>query len=174
MSDYTGTWVSDPIHSSVEFSARHNVVSVFRGQIGDFTATVTGDGDNLSLTGVATVDSIVTKDDNLNAHLRSPEFFDMERNPEVRLQSTGFRRDGDTVTFDVDLTMAGITRPATLSGTVTGPVEGAFGGTLLGLELQGTVDRTEWNMNWNAPMPGGDLMLSKDVKLTAHLELVKQ
>lgn len=173
MSDYTGTWTSDPVHSSLDFTARHNIVSVFRGQVGDFTATVTGEGDSLTLTGVAKVESVIAKDENLTGHLRSPEFFDLERHPEVRLQSTSFTRDGDRVAFDVELEMRGVTKPARLEGTIAGPVEGAFGGTRLGLDLEATVDRTEWGMNWNAPMPGGGFMLSNDVKLVAHLELIK-
>lgn len=173
MSDYTGTWTSDPVHSSLDFTARHNIVSVFRGQVGDFTATVTGDGDTLSLTGVAKVESIVTKDENLTGHLRSPEFFDLERHPEVTIRSTSFSRDGESVTIDADLEMRGVTKPVRLTGTIAGPVEDPFGGTRLGLDLQGTVDRTEFGMNWNAPMPGGGFMLSDKVNLVAHLELIR-
>ena len=173
MSDYTGTWTSDPVHSSLDFTARHNIVSVFRGQVGDFTVTVTGDGDNLSLHGVAKVESIATKDENLTGHLRSPDFFDLERHPEVTITSTSFTRSGDDVTIGADLQMRGVTQPVTLAGTIAGPVDGAFGGTRLGLDLTATVDRTSFGMNWNAPMPGGGFMLSNDVKLVAHLELIK-
>jgi polyisoprenoid-binding protein YceI len=173
VSDITGTWTSDPIHSSLDFTARHNIVSVFRGQVGDFSATLSANGAGPELTGAATVESIVTKDDNLTAHLRSPEFFDLERHPELRIRSTSFVRSGAEVTVDVDLEMRGVTQPVRLTGTIAGPVEDPFGGHRVGLDLQGTVDRTDFGMNWNASMPGGGLMLSKDVKLVAHLELVK-
>jgi polyisoprenoid-binding protein YceI len=173
VSDIDGVWTSDPVHSSLDFTVRHNIVSVFRGQVGDSTATLSVDGDNVTLVGVAKVESIVTKDENLTAHIRSPEFFDLERYPEVRLRSTSFTRSGGDVTIDADLEMRGVTKHVRLTGTIAGPVDGAFGDVRLGLDLEGTVDRTEFGMNWNAPMPGGGVMLSKDVKLVAHLELIK-
>jgi polyisoprenoid-binding protein YceI len=172
VSDITGTWTSDPVHSSLDFTARHNIVSVFRGQVGDFTATLSANGHGPELAGTAAVESIVTKDENLTAHLRSPEFFDLDRHPQVRLRSTAFTRSGDDVTVDAELEMRGVARPVRLTGTIAGPVEDPFGGRRVGLDLHGTVDRTEFGMNWNAPMPGGGLMLGKDVKLVAHLELV--
>lgn len=173
MSDYTGTWTSDPVHSSLDFTARHNIVSVFRGQVGDFTVTARGEGDALSLDGVASVGSIVTKDDNLTGHLRSPDFFDLERHPQVTIRSTAVRPDGERVEVDADLEMRGVTKPVTLTGTIAGPVDGAFGGTRIGLDLSGTVDRTDFGMRWNAPMPGGGFMLSDKVTLVAHLEMIK-
>lgn len=173
MSQLDGTWTSDAIHSSLDFTVRHNIVSVFRGQVNDFVATVNAEGDRISLAGTAKVDSIQTKDENLTGHLRSPDFFDLERHPEVTIASTAVRRSGDDVTVDADLTMRGVTKPVTFTGTIAGPVDGAFGGTKLGLELEGKVDRTDFGMNWNAPMPGGGFILSKDVKILIHLELDK-
>ena len=91
-----GTWGIDTIHSSASFAAKHMVVSTFRGQFDDFDATLTvGDDGDASLLGIVKVDSIVVKDENLAGHLKSPDFFDTERHPEIRFAS---RRSGATAT----------------------------------------------------------------------------
>jgi polyisoprenoid-binding protein YceI len=170
MSTIDGNWKSDPTHSALYFSVRHSVVATFRGVIDDFAATLTG-GENLVIEGTAKVASITTKDPNLTGHLQSPDFFDLERYPEATLRSTSVTRDGDNVTVVADLTLRDVTKSVTFTGTLLGPVEGAFGGEKLGLDLVGTVDRTEFGMQWNAPMPGGGFILSDDVKLHIQLEM---
>lgn len=173
MSSLDGTWKSDPVHSALYFSVRHSVVATFRGVVDDFDATLTASGDDIRLEGTAKAASVVTKDDNLTGHLRSPDFFDVDRYPEVQLRSTRVARTGDDVTVDADLTLRGVTKPVTFTGTMRGPVGGAFGGEKAGVDLDATVDRTEFGMEWNAPMPGGGFLLSNDVKLHIHLELDK-
>lgn len=171
MSTLDGTWTTDPTHSALFFSVRHSVVATFRGVIDDFEATLTASGDDIAMEGVARAESITTKDDNLTGHLRSPDFFDLERYPEAKLRSTAVRRSGDEVSIDAELTIKDVTKPVTFSGTLRGPVGGAFGGEKVGLEVAGTVNRTDFGMVWNAPMPGGGFILSDDVNLTIQLEL---
>ena len=114
-----GTYVLDPIHSSASFAVKHMVVSTFRGRFEKFDATLT-DG---KLVGTVDVGSIVVKDENLAAHLQSPEFFDAERYPELRFESTDIRRTGesDEVVVDGELTIKGITKPVEARGTLEGP-----------------------------------------------------
>lgn len=169
-----GTWTSDPVHSSFGFSVKHMVVATFRGSLTDFDATLTGAEDGSArLEAAGRVNSVVTADENLTGHIQSPDFFDAERFPEVRYVSTSIERDGDELLVDGELTLKGTTRPLQLRGTIVGPVVGLSGTEAIGVELAGVIDRTEYGLNWNAPLPTGGFAVGNDVTLTAHLELGK-
>src|ERR1039457_4037288 len=145
----TGTWQADTVHSSVAFEVPY-AVATFGGEVVDIDASLT-DG---KLAGSARIESIQTKEENLQAHLLSPEFFDAERNPVVSF-SGALKRDGDSVEADGAITIKGSTRPAVLKGTIVGPAVDHFGANRVGLKLQTTVDRTKFDMNWNMPLPSG-------------------
>ncbi|HEX4526916.1 MAG TPA: YceI family protein [Gaiellaceae bacterium] len=164
----TGTWQADTVHSSVGFEVPY-AVATFSGQVTDFEATLT-DG---KLVGSAGIESIQTKEENLQAHLLSPEFFDAERHPVVGFSGT-LKRDGDAVEIDGEITIKGITQPAVLTGTIVGPTVDHFGATRVGLKLQTTVDRTKFDINWNMPLPNGEPALANEVTLKADLTLVAQ
>ena len=166
-----GTYVLDPVHSSASFAVKHMVVSTFRGRFEKFDATLT-DG---KLVGTVDVGSIVVKDENLAAHLQSPEFFDAERHPELRFESTDIRRtgDGDEVVVDGELTIKGITKPVEARGTLEGPAVTFGDVNKVGLTLEAIIDRTEFGLNWNAPLPKGGVALGNDVTLSVDLELKK-
>jgi polyisoprenoid-binding protein YceI len=165
----TGTWKADTVHSSVGFEVPY-AVATFTGEVPGFEATL-ADG---KLTGVAQIATLKTKDENLDAHLASPEFFDAERYPEVRFESTSFRRDGDRVEIDGQLTLKGVTKPATLTGTIVGPAVDHFGATRVGLKLETKIDRTAFDIKWNMPLPNGEPALAHEVTLRADLTLVAQ
>jgi polyisoprenoid-binding protein YceI len=164
----TGTFQADTVHSSVAFEVPY-AVATFGGQVTDFDATLT-DG---KLAGSARIESIQTKEENLQAHLLSPEFFDAERHPVVGF-SGALRRDGDAVEVDGEITIKGISQPAVLKGTIVGPAVDHFGATRVGLKLQTTVDRRKFDMNWNMPLPNGEPALANEVTLKAELTLVAQ
>ena len=165
----TGTWQADTVHSRVAFEVPY-AVATFTGEVPKFEATLE-DG---KLTGVAQIASIQVKEENLEAHLLSPEFFDAERHPEVKFTSNEIRRNGDNVEIDGEITIKGITKPATFTGTATGPTVDHFGANRLGLALTTTVDRTAFDINWNMPLPDGEPALANDVTLKAELTLVAQ
>lgn len=164
----TGTFAADTVHSSVGFEVPY-AVATFSGTVTDFQATLS-DG---RLEGSAQIESLQTKEENLQAHLLSPEFFDAERNPTVSF-SGDLSRDGDRATVEGEITLKGITKPATLTGTIVGPAVDHFGATRVGLKLETTVDRTEFDMKWNMPLPNGEPALSNQVTLKADLTLVAQ
>ena len=169
-----GTWSDDKVHSTVGFAVKHMVVSTFRGRFEDFDATlVTGEDGTLRLEGAVKADSIVVKDENLAAHLKSPEFFDTERYPEITFASTLVRAEGGELIVDGELTIKGHTRPIEARGTITEPVVTLGDIEKIGVELEATVDRTEYGLNWNAPLPKGGFALDNDVKLVVSLELLK-
>ena len=170
-----GTYVLDPIHSSASFAVKHMIVSTFRGRFEDYDATlVAGEDGTLRLTGRVAADSIVVKDPNLGAHLQSPEFFDAERHPELRFESSEIRPDGDEVVVDGELTIKGITKAVEARGTIEGPAVTFGDVNKIGLSLEAIIDRTEFGLNWNAPLPKGGFALANDVKLIVELELAEQ
>ena len=164
----TGTFVADPVHSHVGFEVPY-AVATFSGEVTDFTATL-ADG---HLEGSAKIESITLRDESLSAHVLSPEFFDAERHP-VLTFSGDVVRDGDRATVEGEITMKGITRPATLVGTIVGPTVDHFGATRVGLKLETAVDRTAFDMKWNMPLPNGEPALGNEVTLKADLTLVAQ
>ena len=164
-----GTWKLDPTHSSASFAVKHMVVSTFRGRFEKFDATLT-DG---KLVGTVDVGSIVVKDENLQAHLGSPDFFDTERYPELRFASKAIRRDGDELVIDGELTIKDQTHAVEARGTITDPHETLGGAVKIGVTLETVIDRTQFGLEWNAPLPKGGFALANDVKLTVELELAR-
>ena len=168
-----GTYTTDGVHSTAGFAVKH-MLATFRGGFSTINATVTADEDGTArLTGTVPVDSVVVKDENLQAHLQSPEFFDAEQYPEIRFDSVELAIDGQTATLTGDLTIKGHTETVTAEGSVVGPIEDPFGNTKLALQFETVVDRTKFGLNWNAPLPKGGFMLANDVTLSVDLELLK-
>jgi polyisoprenoid-binding protein YceI len=165
-----GTWVADPVHSNVSFEVGYAGVNTFRGGFKEFAATLTGD----SLEGSATVASVDVKDEQLNGHLQTPDFFDAQRYPEITFTATELTRDGSTVRGRGELTLKGVTKPIELQGTISEPATDPFGRERIGLKLEATVDRNAYGVSWNAPNQSGGNYLADDVKLIAELALVRQ
>ena len=168
----SGSYTADPIHSSFGFAVRYQGVSLFRGTLNEVTATL-ADG---RLEGSAKVESIsIRTPEQFRAHVLSAEFFDAANHPEVTFSSSSLdlREDG-TAEVDGELTIKGITRPVLAVGTWTEPAGDAFGGTRGHLKLEAVVDRTEFDMNWNLPLPSGGNALANEVTLTVELSLVAQ
>jgi len=167
-----GTWQLDRTHSSASFALKHMGVSTFRGRFEDLDATLTASDDGVTeLVGRVRAGSIVVKDENLQAHLGSPEFFDIQRYPELRFVSRSLRREGDDLIADGELTVKDQTHPVEARGTITDPTETLGGVVKIGITLEAIVDRTRFGLNWNAPLPGGGFALGNEVKLTVELEL---
>jgi polyisoprenoid-binding protein YceI len=170
-----GTWTLDKTHSSASFAVKHMVVATFRGRFEDFDATLTaGEDGEAQLIGTVAADSIVVKDENLAGHLKSPDFFDTERHPEIRFVSTGIRRDGEELVVDGDLTIKGHTQRVEARGTITDPVVTLGDVEKVGLTLEAIIDRTGFGLDWNAPLPKGGFALANDVTLIVELELARQ
>lgn len=165
----TGTWSVDPVHSNIGFAVKHNTVMTFQGSFGQFDGKLV-EG---RLEGAATVASVEVDDENLAGHLQTPDFFDAERFPELRFVSSAIRRDGDRVSIAGELTIKGTTAPVELAGTISGPVTDGYGGERFGIDLQTTIDRNDYSVSWNADLPGGGVVLSDDVVVTANLALVQ-
>jgi polyisoprenoid-binding protein YceI len=171
-----GTWKIDPIHSHVGFAVKHMGVSTFRGQFADYSASLTtGEDGAPRLEGRVDVNSIAVKDENLAGHLKAADFFDTERYPEIHFLSSAIRLGDDgELELEGDLTIKGNTRRVLAHGRVSGPHVDLGGNDRIGVELASTVDRRDFGLEWNAPLPRGGFVLENQVKLEAVLELARE
>jgi polyisoprenoid-binding protein YceI len=167
-----GTWTLDPVHSSVGFEIDYMGGS-FKGTFREIDAQLTADGEHVSLEGTAAVASVDVKDENLAAHLQSPDFFDAERHPDLRFEADGVDLDGDTVKLGGRITIKGVTKPVVVIGVAADPITDAYGRERVGLKLATTVDRTVFGVDWNLALPSGEPALANDVTINADLFFVK-
>jgi polyisoprenoid-binding protein YceI len=163
-----GTWILDPVHSTIGFELPY-LAGTFRGTFKDVDAKLTAE----SLSGAARVASVDVKDENLAAHLQSPEFFDAEQHPELTFASRSIERSGDELKVDGEITIRGTTKPVELAGTIAGPITDGFGNERINVTLETDVDRTDFGVNWNMPLPNGQPALQNEVKLVAELYFVQ-
>jgi polyisoprenoid-binding protein YceI len=167
-----GEWSIDPVWSSLEFEVRKLGLMTVKGRVPGFTGTIRG-GESPSIEGVVDATSITTFDETRDGHLQSPDFFDAARYPELRFESTSISALDDGLVVEGDLTIKGVTKPVVLTGTFVGEAADPWGNDRIGLELETTVDRTDFGLTWNAPLPGGGFLLPNDVVLRAIFAAVK-
>jgi polyisoprenoid-binding protein YceI len=168
-----GTWNLDPVHSRVDFAVSY-LAGTFKGEFHEIGAELTVAGERASLEGTAKVASVDVRDENLSAHLQSPDFFDAERHPELRFAAADIRLDGNgDVSVDGELTIKGVTKPVAVTGTVTTPIRDSFGNDRIGLGLTASVDRVGFGVDWNQSLPNGEPALANDVTIVAELQFVK-
>ena len=165
----TGTWELDPVHSKASFAVKHAGISTFRGHFTQVDAKL-ADG---VLTGAVDVASVEVPVDQLKGHLQGPDFFDAERFPQITFEATETAQDGERLTVKGDLTMRGVTQPIEAVGSLSGPAQYFDGKDRVAIELETTVDRTAYGINWNAPIPSGGNALADDVTITVELQLVR-
>jgi polyisoprenoid-binding protein YceI len=165
----TDTYTVDPVHSTFGFAIKHNGISTFRGQFEQVDANLE-DG---VLTGIAQVESVKTAIPDLKAHLLAPDFFNADENPTVEFRSTDIRIGGDgEVEVNGELTIRGVTKPVTAKGTIASG-QNMMGTDVVGFDLEVTVDRRDYGLNWQAQLPSGGDVLAYDTTLEVHLELAK-
>ncbi len=168
-----GTWNLDPVHSTIGFEVDY-MGGAFRGQFREVAAKLEAEGDRPVLTGSAKVASADLKDENLVAHIQSPDFFDAERFPELSFESSEIDRAGDRVSVRGGITIKGVERPVELTGTLAEPITDPYGRERISLKLNTTIDRQDFGVNWNVPLPDGKPALADEVKLAAELYFVRE
>ena len=167
-----GTWNLDPVHSIVGFEVAY-MVGTYKGRFHDVSASLAVAEDGATLEGSAVVASVDVQNPDLSAHLQSPDFFDAEQFPELRFRAEDIGLNGDRIEADGEITIKGVTKPVTVTGTVSPPIADPWGMQRLGVTVTATVDRTEFGLNWNNPLPTGDLALANNVTITAELQFVQ-
>ncbi len=168
-----GTWDLDPVHSTIGFVVRHLMVSKVRGKFTTFEAQVVTAPNPLDSSATATIDlsSVDTGNEQRDNDLRSTNFFDTDTHPKMTFVSTGIRADGDRFIVDGDLTIRGVTKPVSLTAEVNGFGPDPFGGTRAGFSATGEINRSDFGVSFNAPIPGG-VMISENVRLEIEAEAV--
>ncbi|MGB0095182.1 MAG: YceI family protein [Solirubrobacteraceae bacterium] len=166
----TGTYAIDPVHSSIGFGVKYNKLATFRSTFDKVDAQL-ADG---ILTGTADASSIQIDEPNFKGHLLTQDFFNVEVTPTIMFRSTDIRAAEDgSAELDGELTIRGVTKPLTAKGTYAAGGD-AFGNERVAFELEATVDRREFGLNWQNQLPDGSDALAWDVTLTVDLQLVKQ
>ncbi len=168
----SGTWSIDPVWSSLEFEVKKLGLVTVKGRVPGFSGTIQG-GETPSISGTVDASTITTFDETRDGHLQAPDFFDTQRYPELRFESTAVETRGDELVVEGELTIKNLTRPVELKGSYVGAGVDPYGNDRIGIELAGTVDRTEFGLDWNAPLPGGGFLLPSEVVLRANFAAVK-
>jgi polyisoprenoid-binding protein YceI len=172
----TGVYELDRTHSSVDFEVTHMQVSTFRASFADVDVRLTVENGTSQLEGRVVVESASIGDPpEFREHVvRSSDFFDADSHPEITFRSTSvdLHEDG-TAAVAGELAIRGLSLPVTAHGVYSGPRTDPFGATRAGLELEATVDRRAWSLDWQAPLPGGGDALGWDVRIIARLELIR-
>jgi polyisoprenoid-binding protein YceI len=172
-------WVLDPTHSEVEFKIKHLMISTVSGSFGSFTATdIETEGEDFTTAkGTFTIDvnSVTTKNEQRDGHLKSPDFFDVATYPEIKLVLTKITSVDNDGSYDIqgDLTMHGVTKNIKLESEFGGVIKDPWGNTRAGLTVSGKIPRKEFGLSWNGATEAGGLVLGEDVKIHVALEFVK-
>ena len=171
--DYqAGTWTIDAAHSEVGFAVRHMVVSKVRGRFTGVTGTITTAANPLESSATAEIDlsTIDTSNEQRDEHLRSADFFEVEKYPTMTYRSTGIRKSGDDFVVDGELTLKGVTKNVPLKLELNGFGPDAYGGTRAGFTATGEINRSEFGVSFNAVIEGSGGAVVGD-KVTLHLEV---
>lgn len=172
------TWNIDTTHSAIHFSVRHMVVSKTRGRFGKWSGQLTFDPQDPAAASVQVdIDpaSLDTADAQRDAHLRSPDFFDVEKHPKASFRSTKVQQlSGKELRITGDLTLHGVTKPVTLAATFEGVGTDPWGGERAGFSASATLDRKDFGLEWNRALETGGVLVGEKVELTLEVEAVKQ
>jgi polyisoprenoid-binding protein YceI len=170
------TWKIDPAHSHVEFAIKHMMISTVKGRFSDVAGEIRLDEANLPNSRVdidVNVASIDTREQQRDTHLRSADFFDVEKFPKMTFRSTRLEGTLDELKLTGDLTIHGVTRPVTLDVTHEGRGKDPWGGERIGFSATGKIKRSDFGLTWNAALETGGFLVGDDVKISVDVEGVK-
>ena len=171
----TGTWAIDPVHSSIGFSVRHLMVSKVRGEFDTFSGAITVAEDGTpSVRAEIAVDSVNTRNEQRDAHLKAADFFDAEKFPVATFVSTAVRPDGDNYVVDGDFTLKGVTKPISLNLEFNGVNPGMGHGEVAGFEASVVLNRKDFGIDLDMPLETGGAVVGDKVTITLEIEALKQ
>jgi polyisoprenoid-binding protein YceI len=171
-----GTWVIDPVHTDIGFVARHMVVAKVRGRFQKFEGQiVTGENPaDSSVTATIDLTSIDTGNQQRDDHIRSADFFEVEKYPTMTYSSTGVRQDGDDLVLDGQLTLKGVTKDVPLRLELNGFGPDAYGGTRAGFTATAEINRRDFGVNFHAALETGGAVVSDKIAIHLEVEAVLQ
>jgi polyisoprenoid-binding protein YceI len=171
-----GTWTADPVHSEIAFSVRHLMISKVRGRFTGYDVTIVTGEDPLGSSVTATIDlaSIDTGNETRDNHLRSGDFFEVEKYPTMSYRSTGISRTDDGLIIDGDLTLRGVTRHVPLAVEMNGFGPDPWGGQRAGFSATAQINRRDFGIDITVPMDTGGVALGDKVSISIEIQAVLQ
>jgi len=170
----TGTWKVDPVHSSVEFQVKHLGIATVKGQFKEFEGTLEVEPDGATAYGTVKTASVDTREPQRDEHLRSADFFEVDTYPEIHFRSTAIRTTGeDELEIDGALEIHGVTRPITLTAEIEGTETDMQGNDRVGLSATAQINRSDFNIKFNAALGSGNVVVSDKVKILVNASAVK-
>jgi polyisoprenoid-binding protein YceI len=169
-------WKLDPAHSIVEFSAKHLMITTVKGRITDIEGIIYTDEKNPKNSSVeATLKavSLDTRTDQRDQHLRSADFLDVEKYPEIRFRSTRIQGDKPNFKLTGDLTIRDVTKPITLDVEFEGETKDPWGGERVGFSATSKIDRREFGLTWNQALETGGIVVGNEIKISLEVQAVK-
>jgi polyisoprenoid-binding protein YceI len=174
----TTKWTLDPAHSELGFKVRHLMISNVSGSFKDFTVEMETEEnyfDKARITLTAQLASVFTNNEQRDTHLRTSDFFEAEKYPELRFKSTRIKKvDNDIFDLFGELTLKGITKPVNLTVEFSGVRNDPWGGERAGFTITGKLNRKDWGVNYNNLLETGGVAVSEEVKIIAEIQMVKQ
>lgn len=170
------TWKLDPSHTTVEFSAKHLMISTVKGRITDIEGTIYTDENNprnSSVEATLKAASLDTRTDQRDQHLRSADFLDVEKYPEIKFRSTRIEGDRDSFKLTGDLTIRDVTKQITLDVEFEGAGKDPWGGERVGFSAKGKIDRRDFGLTWNQALETGGVVVGNDIKISLEVEAIK-
>ena len=169
-------WRLDPAHTIVEFSAKHLMITTVKGRIPDVKGTIYIDEQNPKNSSVeATLNaaSLDTRTEQRDQHLRSADFLEVEKYPEIKFRSTRIEGEGDSFKVTGDLTIRDVTKPITLDVDLEGRTKDPWGGERVGFSAKGKIDRRDFGLTWNQVLEAGGVVVGNDIKIDLDVQAVK-
>ena len=171
------TWTLDASHSTVEFVAKHMMITTVKGRFADVTGTIVADEANFTDSTVEVTmqaESLDTRTGERDAHLRSPDFLDVDRYPTITFKSTAIKGTKERFQVTGDLTIRDITKPITLDVEFGGEGKDPWGGTRASFSAHGKFDRRDYGLTWNVALETGGILVSNEVKINIEAQVVLQ
>jgi polyisoprenoid-binding protein YceI len=170
-------WTVDPSHSEVQFKVKHLMITTITGNFTNYNLEVEMEGDDFTtaerIDFTADVDSITTKNEQRDTHLKSAEFFDAEQHVIIAFKGKSFEPSGDDYLLHGDLTIKGITKPLTVNVEFGGIVTDPYGQTKAGFTVTGKISRKVFGLTWDAVTEAGKIVVSDEIKLNCEIQLIK-
>lgn len=174
----TTTWSLDPTHSEIQFKVKHMMISTVSGEFGQFHAELKTEGDDFTQATArleADINSITTKNEQRDEHLKSADFFDASNHPKLVFESTSIeKKDEENYTLNGNLSIRGVTHPVTLQVVNSGIIKDPYGNMRTGFEISGKINRKDFGLSWSALTEAGGLVVSDEVRLLANVEFIHQ
>ncbi|MDN3669425.1 YceI family protein [Echinicola jeungdonensis] len=172
----TSKWIIDPTHSEINFKVKHLVISTVTGSFKKFEGTAESDSQDFDAAKVAfsaDINTIDTNQADRDAHLKSEDFFDAEKFPNLAFSNGTLKKNGGDYVLEGDLTIKDITKPVQLSVDFGGVAEDPYGNTKAGFELEGKINRKDFGLTWSAVTEAGNVVVGDQIKILANIQLVK-